>query len=405
MLQFHNWRHGVAKHKAATRKTDNPLRAGALSAANINWTAFFDPVASHPDIVLRAVAARSQAKAQAQIDGCRLGKDVKAYGSYDALVADPEIDVVYIGLINAFHVEWALKCMEAGKHVLLEKPAVATAEEIDLLRDCSARTGKVILEAMHWRFHPAAHTVRGLIDGGKYGAVKSVHSRLEVYNGMFSPDDPRFRYEFAGGASMDLVYVVSSAGYFSSLTPESVVSVDSATPRLSALDPLVDEAMTSQISIKPSESSAEEIKWSLRCDLMQPKLFGIIPKLWEATPQCIVELEKAQIHFDNFVGPQFGHSITIRMKDAKGGFTGKKEVVRCYEGGPLWVQVGQRWWTTYRYQLEAFVHVVRAVDKGDIAVTDTFKPWLGLEDSKKVMGIVDAIYEKTGLPRRKSSRQ
>ncbi|KAJ6783274.1 hypothetical protein PWT90_06152 [Aphanocladium album] len=404
-LQFHNWRHGVAKHKAAIRKTDAPLRAGALSAASINWIAFFDPVGSHADVALRAVAARSQAKAQAQIDACELGKDVKAYGSYEELVADPDIDIIYIGLINCYHVEWAIKCMEGGKHVLLEKPAVTNAAEFDLLKACSARTGKVILEAMHWRFHPAAHAVKSLIDGGKYGAVQSVNSRLTLHSGIFTPEDPRFKYEYAGGASMDLIYVVSSAAYFAGLMPESTASVQKATPRLSAADALVDEAMVTELSIKTSDSRTSTVSCSLHCDLMQPKLLRLVPKMWESVPVCTVELDKAQVHFENFVGPHLNHSIVIRAKDDKGKLTGKKETVSCYQGGSVWGKTGERWWTSYRYQLEAFVRVVRAVDGGDIDAAEAFQPWLSMDDSKAVMAVVDAIYSKAGLPLRKSAPQ
>lgn len=355
--------------------------------------------------MLKAVAARSKAKAQAQIEACGLGSSVTAYGSYEELIADPEIDVVYIGLINCYHVEWAIKAMEAGKHVLLEKPAVTNASEIDLLRACSARTGKVVLEAMHWRLHPAAHTIKQLIDSGKYGAVQSIHPILTLHSGLFTTDDPRFKYKYAGGAMMDLIYVVSIAAYLSSLTADSVVSVDSAKPRLTAADPQVDEAMTAEVSVKPSASSASSIKWSLHCDLMQSKLLGVVPKMWESVPRCTIELERAQIHFDNFVGPQLNHSINIKAKNEKGKLTGKKETVTCYQGGPIWGETGERWWTTYRYQLEAFVSVVRAVDAGDAAAAETFQPWVSLDESKAVMEVVDAIYDKAGLQRRQSAEQ
>lgn len=334
-----------------------------------------------------------------------MGPSVKAYGSYEELVADPDIDIIYIGLINCYHVEWAIKCMEGGKHVLLEKPAVTNAAEFELLKACSARTGKVILEAMHWRFHPAAHKVKELIDSGKYGAVCAVNSRLTLHSGIFSPDDPRFKYEFAGGASMDLIYVVSSAAYFAGLMPESTTVVQKAIPRLSASDALVDEAMVTELSIKPSDSSSSTVSCSLHCDLMQPKLLRTIPKIWESVPTCTVELEKAQIHYENFVGPHLNHSIVIKHKNDKGGFTGKKETVTCYQGSSMWGETGERWWTSYRYQLEAFVNVVRAVDSGGLDAAAAFQPWLSLEESKAVMAVVDAIYAKAGLPERKSAPQ
>lgn len=367
--------------------------------------AFFDPVGSHPDIVLRVVAARSKQKAQAQIDKYGLGESVKAYGSYNELVEDAEIDVVYIALVNSYHVEWAIRCMEAGKHVLLEKPAAANAAELDLLKSCSARTGKVILEAMHWQFHPAAHKVRELIQSDKYGAVRSVKARMVLPGGIIATDDCRFQYQYAGGSLMDLVYVVSCAKYFSNVTSDSVVAVSSATARLAAGDQRIDEAMTSELSVTTPGSQRAPIAWSVHCDMAQPKLAGLVPKLWDAVPTCTIELEKARIHFENFVGPQLNHSITVTMKTAEGQLTKDKESLTCYTGGAVWGKTGEAWWTTYRYQLEAFVQVVRAVDRGDIAAVDTFQPWVSLNETKTVMSIVDSIYEKAGMPPRKSALQ
>lgn len=103
------------------------MRFGVLGAASITFSSLFEPAGSHPGVVIRAVAARSLAKAEAQIAKYKL--NATAYGSYDELLADPDIDAIYIPLPNGLHCEWAVKSMKAGKHVLIEKPIASNAEQ------------------------------------------------------------------------------------------------------------------------------------------------------------------------------------------------------------------------------------------------------------------------------------
>ena len=398
-MKFHNWRNGVANHKRAVKKNANALRAGALSAAAINWTAFFDPVESHPDIVLSAVATRSLTKAQAQIDKYQL-QGAKAYGSYEEMLADPDIDVVYSGLPNVLHAQWVIKAMEAGKHILIEKPITGTASDLEKIRACAEKTGKVALEAMHWKFHPAAHLVKEKIDSGDYGPVQSVSSVMVLPDGTLSADDVRLNFGLAGGATMDLIYVLSTACHFSGLQRDTEVQVQKATPRLNANAPQIDEAMDAELVLKTP--GKPDIRCITHGDLAQPKLLGIVPKYWNLAPSCTVELEKARIHFDNFVGPHMNHSITVAAKDAKGNLTGKKETFTQYKGGPKWGDRGEKWWTSYRYQLEAFVDMVRERQRGEV---DENGPgtWHSLEASQDIMAVIDAVYDKAGLERRRST--
>lgn len=103
-----------------------------------------------------------------------------------------------------------------------------------------------------------------------------------------------------------------------------------------------------------------------------------------------IELEKAKIHYDRFV-PLLGHSITITDK-----MTGKKEVEKVYVDGDQWGKRGESWWSTYRWQLEAFVDMVKSKENG----TNYSGPCMSLEESEKLMEVIDSVYDKAGLPRR-----
>ena len=405
-MRAHNWKNGVASKKASLTKNANPLRAGALAAAEINWTAFFDPVESHPDIVLKAVAARSLDKATAQVAKYKL-QGVKAYGSYQELVDDSEIDVIYTALPNGLHKAWAIKAMRAGKHVLVEKPIASNAQDVKEMEECATATGKVVLEAMHWRFHPAAHLLKKIVKSGEHGKVHTVESSFYLPQGTLAADDIRFQYELAGGSLMDFCYLISASCYYADLGDDLSVDVDEVTMRKHATDPKIDEAFNSTFTLR-SASSQQEVKCTVTGDSAEPKLFGMIPKYWNMAPDCAVGLERADIHFSAFVGPYLNHAIVIKMKDESGNFTGEKKTSSSYQGGDEWGDRGEAWWTTYRYGLEAFVDAVWQADADADAgagsgLKSTPPGWVSLSESARVMSVIESIYDKAGLPRRVSA--
>lgn len=374
-------------------KQEHPLRIGVLGAAAINNAAIIDPVFTHPGAILAAIAARDRSRAQAQVDSNRLGPSCKAYGSYAELLADPNIDAVYIALPNSLHSEWAIKAMLAGKHVLVEKPIASNAAEARQIESTAIQTNKVALEAFHWRFHPAAHTVKELTDSGRYGLPLSIFAKLKIPSGAFSRDDIRLQYKLAGGSCMDLTYVFSATTYFaSSDITKCKLNILNASPRLDFLDPNIDTGMETEFVVE--EQDKPTVHCHTQSDLRMPLLFGFIPRLWDMSPYLTIELEKARIEFTNFVLPSYGHSITITEKDEQGTVPGKKQKISSYDNGPYWKTRGEIWWTTYRWQLEAFVEAVRARESGM-----TYEgPWMSLKESVKVMELIDAVYEKAGLP-------
>ena len=205
---MHNWRYGVSSIAASTQKTSTPLRLGVLGAAAINPSAIFDPVSTHPGVVISGIAARDKARAEKQIKQYKL-QHARAYDSYDDLLADPEIEAIYNPLPNGLHSEWTIKALRAGKHVLVEKPIASNAEQVREIRRVSQETGKLVLEAFHWRLHPAAHLVKSLVESGNYGEVEEVKARFIVPAGVIGKNDIRFNSSLAGGSSMDMIYVLS----------------------------------------------------------------------------------------------------------------------------------------------------------------------------------------------------
>ncbi|KAL7912933.1 hypothetical protein GGI35DRAFT_441508 [Trichoderma velutinum] len=387
-----NWWNGVGKVKANLKKNPDPIKLGVLSAAGINFSAIFDPVQTHPGIVITAIAARSKAKAEAQVAKYKLGA-VKVHDSYEEVLQDPEIDAVYIPLPNGLHHKWAINAMKAGKHVLIEKPIASNAAEAKEIRDCANETGKIALEAYHWRFYPAAHRVKEIIESGKYGHLTAVFSKMVLPPLTLNADDIRFNYELGGGASMDLCYVLSSSLYWAS-APNDIKGANfevlSTKPQYSKRDNRIDENMDTTIKITTADSARPPVKCTTVAQLATPKFLGFIPRVWGITPLAVLELEQAKIEFTAFATPFVGHKIIVTDKN------GKKTTESCYKDGPLWGKRGESWWTTYRYQLEGFVDRINAAktqDKYD-------GPWVDLDESVKLMEIMDAVYEKSGMPKR-----
>ncbi len=174
------------------------LRWGLLSTAKIN-RALIPPLQLSKRNKLMAVASRSQEKADAY---AREKKIKRAYGSYEALLADPDIDVIYNPLPNHLHAEWTIKAVEAGKHVLCEKPLALTLEEVDAIDTKRLEYGKVVAEAFVYRTYPLSIKVKQLIDDGKLGNVKLVRGSFTYPNP--SPNNIRLKPEMGGGGLWDI---------------------------------------------------------------------------------------------------------------------------------------------------------------------------------------------------------
>jgi predicted dehydrogenase len=175
------------------------VRWGVLSPAMIALNRVIPAMRDVANATVLGIASRDADRARAAAD--KAGVE-KSYGSYEAMLADPAIEVVYIALPNHLHIEWCLKAMDAGKHVLCEKPLSMNAREAEPLIAARARTGVFIEEAFQIRNHPQWAALRELVDGGEIGTVRGVQA-LMSYNNR-NPDDIRNKPETGGGALYDI---------------------------------------------------------------------------------------------------------------------------------------------------------------------------------------------------------
>ncbi len=193
------------------------VRWGLLSTANINRMLI--PVIRESERgALTAVASRSAASAQAYAAEWQIPH---AFSSYQAMLDTDEVDVVYISLPNHLHVEWAIKAMEAGKHVLCEKPMALTLDEMDRAIAVSQSTGMTLAEAFMYRHHPQTKIAADFVHSGKIGDISVVRGifsfRLEDENNV------RMVPEWGGGSVWDIgCYPISIAQYFMDGPPQWV---------------------------------------------------------------------------------------------------------------------------------------------------------------------------------------
>jgi D-xylose 1-dehydrogenase (NADP+, D-xylono-1,5-lactone-forming) len=183
-----------------------PVRFGVLSTANINEKVLGGARASDR-VEIVAVASREQDRADAY---ARANGIPRAYGSYDALLADPELDAVYISLPNSLHVEWSVRALDAGKHVLCEKPLSRREADVERAFDAADRAGRLLTEAFMWRHNPQTAKLQELVGSGAIGEVRQIRAAFSFT--LTDEQNIRLRADVEGGALMDVgCYCVSGA--------------------------------------------------------------------------------------------------------------------------------------------------------------------------------------------------
>jgi predicted dehydrogenase len=192
------------------------VKWGIISTANINRNVIPGAHAS-PKVELVAVASRGQARAD---EYAKTWGIQRAYGSYDALLADPEIEAVYISLPNSMHCEWAIKALEAGTHVLCEKPLSRHASDVEAAFDAADRTGRLLSEAFMYRHNPQTKRAKQLVDEGAIGELRLIRAAFSF--SLYDEDNIRLSTALEGGALMDIgCYAVSGSRLFGG-EPEKV---------------------------------------------------------------------------------------------------------------------------------------------------------------------------------------
>jgi predicted dehydrogenase len=186
------------------------VRWGVLSTAKIGREKVIPALKSGKYSEITAIASRNED--QARSEAARL-KIPKSFSTYEALLGDKDIDAVYIPLPNHLHVPWTLKALEAGKHVLCEKPVALTAAEAEqLLQAARQHPHLKVMEAFMYRFHPQWQRTKQLLNEGKIGSLKTVQSFFSYYN--VDPNNIRNQKEAGGGGMMDIgCYCISQSRF------------------------------------------------------------------------------------------------------------------------------------------------------------------------------------------------
>jgi predicted dehydrogenase len=326
-----------------------PLRIGVLGAARIAPLALINPAKQNSEVVVAAVAARDASRARA----FAAKHDIpRVHESYEALIADPDLDAVYNPLPNGLHGRWTRAALAAGKHVLCEKPFTANAAEAREIADLAAQSDRVVMEAFHYRYHPLALRVEEIIASGELGKLERVEAALCFPLPKFS--DIRYNYSLAGGATMDAgCYAVHMVRTFGGETPEVV----SAQAKLR--DPQVDRAMTAELQFAGGHTGR------VRCSMWSSRLLEI---------SAHVVGDRGELRVLNPVTPQFFHRLSVRSTDGK-------RVERFSRRA------------SYAYQLDAFA---AAVLRGEPVKTTP-------EGAVENMTVIDGIYRAAGLPLREPS--
>jgi len=320
-----------------------------LGAARIAPSALIKPAKDNPDVAVTAVAARdgSRARAFAAKHGI-----AHVHDSYEALLADPDIDAVYNPLPNGLHGKWTRAALDAGKHVLCEKPFTANADEAREVADLAAKSDRVVMEAFHYRYHPMTLRTEQIIASGVIGKLQRVEAALCFPLPKFS--DIRYSYPLAGGALMDAgCYAVHIVRTFGGSTPEVV----SAQAKLR--DPQIDRAMTAELRFAAGHTGR------VRCSMWSARLLEISAR---------VVGDRGELKLFNPVTPQFVNRLSIRSPEGRR--------VERFPHRP-----------SYAYQLDAFA---AAVLRGEPVKTTP-------EDAIENMTVIDGIYRAAGLPLRQPS--
>lgn len=325
---------------------NQPLRIGTLGAARITPNALIRPAREIATVTVAAIAARDPAKARA----LAAKHDIpQVYDSYAALLADPTLDAIYNPLPNNLHAEWTIRALEAGKHVLCEKPLAANAAEAERMAQTAERSGLVLIEAFHNLYHPLATRMKAIIDSGELGKIR--HIDVQFCTLMWRWWDIRLRYDLAGGATMDLgCYAIRLLRFLTNAEPE-VVRAQAQTS-----SPQLDRWMSAELRFP------NDITGSFTCAFWSTKLIRITARVTGTA---------GEMHVLNPILPQLYHRLQVRTA------TGTR--TEHHPGD-----------STYTYQLRAFVAAIQGQRP---LLTDG-------RDGVANMRVIDAVYEKAGLQRR-----
>jgi predicted dehydrogenase len=326
------------------------LRIGVLGAARIAPAALLKPATRADGVEVRAVAARDRGKATRFAE--KHGIPV-VHASYDDLLADPDVDAVYNPLPNGLHGHWTIRAIEAGKHVLCEKPFTANAAEAEAVAAVAARRPDVVvMEAFHYRYHPLTARVLDIIASGEIGDVRDIRARMVIP--LLRRNDIRWRLDLAGGALMDVgCYSIHQVRTFAGEEPE----VTSAQATCSSPD--VDRWATAEFRFADGRTAG------ITCALLSASFLRLDTRITGT---------EGDIRVRNPIAPQYFARVTVRRGGAKRSEGTTRDA-------------------SYLFQLLAFRD----------AAAGGAPPLTGVADAVGNMRVIDAVYRAARLPVREPS--
>lgn len=335
-----------------------PLRIGALGASRIADLSIIEAAGETGD-ELAVVAARDPERAQryAAEKGFAAAAD-----TYEQVIADDSLDLIYIGLPNGLHAEWTARALDAGRNVLVEKPFAANLAEFDRVAARLENSAGWAWEAFHYADHPGVHRLIDLVRSGAIGGVRAI----DVHMDMPDPgaDDPRWSFDLAGGTLMDLgCYAINALLLLgdtlggAGLPVSPALTLAGARTETYAPDPRLDATVVAELrlgDVPATMHTSMESDWN----------FGLR-----------VSGRLGEVVLPNFVKPQEDGRLIVRTT------TGAGVEERVEQLGSV---------SSYTYQLQRIRAAVRSGERDA----------RGLERSRRTMALIDDIYTTTGLPLR-----
>jgi len=324
------------------------LRIGILGAARIAPMALVRPARQVPEVEVAAVAARDPKKARAFAAKHGIAR---VHESYAALLDDPSLDAIYNPLPNSHHCAWTIRALEAGKHVLCEKPIAANTDEAQRMAEAAARAGRVLVEAFHWRYHPLAARARAVLASGEIGRVRHIEAWLCIP--MLPRGDIRWRFDLAGGALMDTgCYTVSMVRHLAKAT-DAAAEPEVLRARAWLRAPQVDRRVEADLRFSDDRTGR------IVCSMFSRTL------LWASV---FARGDAGEMRVANPIAPQYWHRLRVRTA---AGTRGERVPGDA----------------SYTHQLRAFAD---AVLRGTALPTDAV-------DGVANMRVIDDVYRAAGL--------
>jgi predicted dehydrogenase len=321
------------------------IRIGILGAAGIAPAAIIRPARAVEGAEIAAVAARDVSVAREYA----AEHDIpKVHSSYEELLADPDIDVIYNPTPNGLHGVWTVAAVQSGKHVLSEKPFTANAEEARSVAAAIRETDRTVMEAFHYRYHPVMSRALEIVRSGELGDLVSVESGFVVAGRP--RDDIRWNLSLAGGGLMDV-------GCYPVHLVRTIVGAEPSVLSATAVEsePGVDGEITIQLQF-PGQVTG----------LVRSSMIATEPEVY-----ATITGTKGVLEIDNPFIPHNGSALTIRVGDKERREEPSTE-------------------PSYNFQLRALLD---SLNNGAPVITD-------LDDAIANMVVIDAAYEASGLGRR-----